>query len=98
MYKCRIDTYATIDVFTKTFTYEQFCDLQDYQLKTGRQLILPWVIYYDKNQTTTHSSKVFFNNMNIWFNCDKTGKPTKDKDGTIIRWVGGGETWYGPDP
>lgn len=88
MYKCRIDTYATIDVFTKTFTYEQYCDLQDYQLKSGRQIILPWVIYYDKNKTTTHSSKVFFNNMNIWFNCNKTGKPTKDKDGNLVAGYG----------
>lgn len=23
---------------------------------------------------------------------------TKDKDGTIVKWVGGGETWYGPGP
>ena len=84
MYKCRIDSYATIDVFTKTFTYEQYCDLQDYQLKSGKQVILPWVIYYDKNKTTTHGSKVFFNNMNVWFNCDSTGKPTLDGNGNLV--------------
>ncbi|MBR2384429.1 MAG: hypothetical protein IKA99_02345, partial [Clostridia bacterium] len=42
MYKCRIDTYATINVFTKQFTYEQYMEVQKYQNETGSQVILPW--------------------------------------------------------
>ncbi|MBR2337232.1 MAG: ABC transporter permease [Clostridia bacterium] len=84
MYKCRLDTYANIDVFTKQFTYDEYCKLQDYQLETGRQVILPWVTYYDKNQQSTINSKVFFNNINVWYECDEKGNPTFDQDGNLV--------------
>ena len=84
MYDCLIDTYSTVNVFTKQFTYKEYKAIQEYQNRTGKQVILPWVIYNKSSDPTSKNSQVLFDNINIWYNCDKTGKPVLNEDNEIV--------------
>ena len=41
IYKVRIDNYAALNAFNLTLTYEKYKELQDWQIETGTQVILP---------------------------------------------------------
>ncbi|MBQ7408211.1 MAG: ABC transporter permease [Clostridia bacterium] len=86
MYKVRVDNYHKIDAFTKTFTQEQYEELQEWQNELGIQIIMPWVDYYDKNEAAGYiqNSKVLFKNINVWYQCDAKGTPVLDQNGNLI--------------
>ncbi len=85
-YKVRLNNYHSIDAFTKTYTEEQYKAIQEWQNENNVQLIMPWVVYYNAKSEVpeTLNSKVKFNNINVWYECDSTGIPTLDENGNLI--------------
>ena len=86
LYKVRLDSYTSIKVMTKTFSKEQYEAIQAYQNETGRQIILPYVDYYNSKSEfpLEKLSGVKFNNSSVYFECDINGTPVLDENGNII--------------
>ncbi|MGI6608700.1 MAG: ABC transporter permease [Erysipelotrichaceae bacterium] len=72
-YKVRIDNYASLNAFLVTLTDDMYKKLQDFQLETGMQIILP--------QTNVN---VIGGDNNIWYLCDEKGNPVFDGNGNFI--------------
>ena len=71
-YKVRVNTYYANNAFNMTFTSEQYAAIQEWQNKTGIQVILPRVqnpVNNPKNPPTRYV------NLNIWYKCDARGNP-----------------------
>lgn len=71
LYKLRIDTYTSVECFEDTLTLSQYQAMQEWQDKTGLQLIMPRV-----NTETISKS--------IWFVCDRKGNAEFDENGDFI--------------
>ena len=80
-YKVRINTYYSISAFELTFTSAEYRELQEYQNKTGIQVILPRVENAVNNPKKKPTGTI---NLNIWYKCDKKGNPL-DENGQILR-------------
>lgn len=78
MYKVRLNKYNSIKIIRLTLTTEEYEAFQAYQNETGRQLILPWVDYYtkDNNYAIELRSKVLLNDKSVYYECDAQGTPT----------------------
>ncbi len=75
-YDLRIDTYHSVNVFTKTLLADEYQTMMDWQDETGVQLIIPYV-----NNSKGYAE---MNNANVWYVCDSKGMPTLDDDGNLI--------------
>ncbi len=73
LYTIRVNTYTSIDTFTQTLTWDEYKALQDYQDRTGIQVILP------RSQATGYEM-----NKNVWFQSDRKGNATLNKDGNFV--------------
>lgn len=77
LYKIRLDTYAAITMFTETLTPDQYQALQDYQNRTGKQVILPRV---NKDDAYLYG----MGRIAVWYKSDSKGNPEYDKNGNFI--------------
>ena len=71
MYKVRIDSYFSKDIFTLTLVESDYLELQKWQNEHNIQVILP----YSENT---------LQNFNIWYKTKKNGAPVLDANGDFI--------------
>lgn len=74
MYSVLVDQYYALGVCTKTFTKEQYEDIQAWQDENQLQVILPQV-----NSSNTISKT----EPSYWFKCSAKGVPVLDDDGQL---------------
>ena len=83
-FKCTVDSYTGLGMKVKTFTREEYDDLQKWQLETGIQVIYPYVDY---NKLTEGLPNSVAGNLrvdpNVWYTVNQKGRPiyTMDEDG-----------------
>ncbi len=75
-YDLKVNRYFEIGVIYKTFSYDEFAEIQKWQDKTGIQVIYPWVEYGD-----IHDIK---DNANLWYQVDSKGAAKLDRDGNFV--------------
>ena len=75
-YDIEVNFYYATGMIYKIMSYEDFQALQDWQDKTGIQVIYPYVDSADIGGLTDAP--------NIWYQIDGKGAPVQDKDGKFI--------------
>ena len=76
-YDVKIDSYVRNGMMFLTLSPDQYEDLQNWQEKTGIQVIFPAV---DSSKITTNTLK---NDANIWYECNQKGVPVT-KNGKYV--------------
>ncbi len=73
-YTIETNRYFEVGIVLRTFNYEDFAKLQQWQNETGIQVIYPYVESEPINGVV---------NPNIWYEYDSKGLPVLDKDGNF---------------
>ena len=75
-YDIEVNAYYAKSMIYKTFTYDEFERIQQWQNETGIQVIYPYVESKDISGLTSEP--------NIWYQVDSKGNAVLDKDGNFI--------------
>ena len=75
-YDIKVNAYYALGVVYRVFSYDEFQNIQNWQNKTGIQVIYPYVDPEDISGIS--------DTPNIWYKVDSTGEAVLDKDGNFV--------------